>query len=411
MSDEELLGSLADVQLRLGEALLRYGAPSHRIETVLDIVSNLYGVRCQAFATPTGLWMALEKEGVPGQEVRLVRVDSTTMDLNRLIRVDGVFNRLADRDISLREALVELERIAAAPPRPLWRLLIAGALASVFATALFGGQPVEWGVSLLTAPLVIGCVVQASKRRRTLFLSDWLAGFLAALSSLLAYQIEPSVRPLPVILGLLVFYVPGLSLTLAMSEVAHRNLVAGSARFIHALLVLMMLGAGATSAWLLLEPLMDGTLQPLFELGGLVMEPALMVVVTAAAVLSCSEIMGLNPNRWLASTFVGVLANATAQFLSWLDIAVPVLAFASAMVLTITSNAMARLYREPSQAFLVPGFLLLVPGITGFRAIGVLATGDIVSGLATILVVFAIALGLVLGVLFGHVLLSSRKAL
>ena len=56
---------------------------------------------------------------------------------------------------------------------------------------------------------------------------------------------------------LLVFYVPGLSLTLAMSEVAHRNLVAGSARFIHALLVLMMLGAGATSAWLLLEPLMD----------------------------------------------------------------------------------------------------------------------------------------------------------
>jgi len=196
-----------------------------------------------------------------------------------------------------------------------------------------------------------------------------------------------------------------------MSEVAHRNLVAGSARFIHALLVLMMLGAGAASAWLLLEPLMDGRLQPLFELGGLVMEPALMVVVTAAAVVSCSEIMGLNPNRWLASTFVGVLANATAQFLGWLDIAVPVLAFASAMVLTITSNAMARLYREPSQAFLVPGFLLLVPGITGFRAIGVLATGDIVSGLATILVVFAIALGLVLGVLFGHVLLSSRKAL
>ena len=63
MQDAGFLDSLADVQLRLGEALLRYGAPSHRIERVLRIVSDLYEVRCQAFATPTGLWMALRRMG------------------------------------------------------------------------------------------------------------------------------------------------------------------------------------------------------------------------------------------------------------------------------------------------------------------------------------------------------------
>ena len=138
MQDAGFLDSLADVQLRLGEALLRYGAPSHRIERVLRIVSDLYEVRCQAFATPTGLWMALEKDGEPGQVVRLVRVDSSTIDLARLVAVDGVFNQLADREITLREAMMRLEAIAAAPQKPLWRLTLSGAMAAVFATALFG---------------------------------------------------------------------------------------------------------------------------------------------------------------------------------------------------------------------------------------------------------------------------------
>ena len=411
MQDGGFLDSLADVQLRLGEALLRYGAPSHRIERVLRIVSDLYEVRCQAFATPTGLWMALEKDGEPGQVVRLVRVDSSTIDLARLVAVDGVFNQLADREITLREAMMRLEAIAATPPKPLWRLILSGALAAVFATALFGGGLAEWCVSLLTAPVVIGCVALASRKRRTLFLSDWLAGFLATISTLLALQVEPGLQPLPAIFGLLVFYVPGLSLTLAMSELAHRNLVAGSARLLHALLVLMMLVAGAVSAWLSLASWMPGPVELVMRLGGEGMHPGLSLIITGAAVLSCAEILGLPINRWLAALLAGVMGNAVAQALGLYEIAIPVLAFGSAMVLTMVSNALARIYREPSQAFLVPGFLLLVPGITGFRALGVLATGDLMSGVATILTVFAVALGLVLGLLFGHVLLPSRKAL
>ena len=411
MQDAGFLDSLADVQLRLGEALLRYGAPSHRIERVLRIVSDLYEVRCQAFATPTGLWMALEKDGEPGQVVRLVRVDSSTIDLARLVAVDGVFNQLADREITLREAMMRLEAIAAAPQKPLWRLTLSGAMAAVFATALFWGGLPEWCVSLLVAPLVIVCVALAARRRRTLFLSDWLAGFLATFATLLAMQVEPDLRPLPVIFGLLVFYVPGLSLTLAMSELAHRNLVAGSARLLHALLVLMMLVAGAVSAWLSLASWMPAPVEVVMELGGEVMHPLLSLAVTGAAVLSCAEILGLPINRWLAALLAGVMGNAVMQALGLYEIAIPVLAFGSAMVLTMVSNALARVYREPSQAFLVPGFLLLVPGITGFRALGVLATGDLMSGVATILTVFAVALGLVLGLLFGHVLLPSRKAL
>ena len=147
------------------------------------------------------------------------------------------------------------------------------------------------------------------------------------------------------------------------------------------------------------------------ELGGEVKHPLLSLAVTGAAVLSCAEILGLPVNRWMAALLAGVMGNAVMQALGLYEIAIPVLAFGSAMVLTMVSNALARVYREPSQAFLVPGFLLLVPGITGFRALGVLATGDLMSGVATILTVFAVALGLVLGLLFGHVLLPSRKAL
>ena len=161
--------------------------------------------------------------------------------------MDGVFNQLADREITLREAMMRLEAIVAAPQSCLrLSLWVQWPRSSPHS---FWGRA-EWCVSLLVAPLVIVCVALAARRRRTLFLSDWLAGFLATFATLLAMQVEPDLRPLPVIFGLLVFYVPGLSLTLAMSELAHRNLVAGSARLLHALLVLMMLVAGAVSAWL-----------------------------------------------------------------------------------------------------------------------------------------------------------------
>ena len=89
------------------------------------------------------------------------------------------------------------------------------------------------------------------------------------------------------------------------------------------------------------------SVEVVMELGGEVMHPLLSLAVTGAAVLSCAEILGLPINRWLAALLAGVMGNAVMQALGLYEIAIPVLAFGSAMVLTMVSNALARVYREP----------------------------------------------------------------
>ena len=224
MQDAGFLDSLADVQLRLGEALLRYGriAP-HR--AVLRIGSDLYEVRCQAFATPTGLWMALEKDGEPdkscdwfGSTLRpsISRGSSPSMECSISLLTEIT---LRERDAPRSDCA---HRAAGADR--------IGSNGCGLCHRSFRRRASRVVRLLAGCTLVIVCVALAARRRRTSSLIGWRAS--GHFATLLAMQAEPGACAHYRIFGLLVFYVPGLSLTLAMSELAHRNLVAGSARLL-----------------------------------------------------------------------------------------------------------------------------------------------------------------------------------
>ena len=94
MTEEQYQDTL-NFTSRLGQALARYGAPAHRVEDVLTLLSRDLGVVGVFSATPSIIMM--EFRGEHRSDVRLERVYNNDIDLTRLRRLDRLFNQVADR--------------------------------------------------------------------------------------------------------------------------------------------------------------------------------------------------------------------------------------------------------------------------------------------------------------------------
>ena len=102
-----------DFTSKLGGALATYGAPAHRIEDVLRLLTQDLGVDGTFSATPSILLM--EFQGPTGRDLRIERVYTNHIDLTRLRRLDRLFNQVADKRLSPREGSQQLEAIVQAP--------------------------------------------------------------------------------------------------------------------------------------------------------------------------------------------------------------------------------------------------------------------------------------------------------
>ena len=90
----------------------------------------------------------------------------------------------------------------------------------------------------------------------------------------------------------------------------------------------------------------------------------------------------------------------------------PVGIFLSALVLTAAGNAFARWANRPGALIRVPGILMLVPGSTSLRGLLTLVQQqDVGVGQSALLAVTNVVMALIAGLLFGNLLISSRKNL
>ncbi len=76
------------------------------------------------------------------------------------------------------------------------------------------------------------------------------------------------------------------------------------------------------------------------------------------------------------------------------------------------SNLYARLFNRPGALIRVPGIILLVPGSLGFQILNTALDRRMrVIGLGIAIPLFAALTALVAGILFGNLLVSSRRNL
>lgn len=389
--------------LRIGQALHTTGYAAHRIEAVMERVAIQLGLQGQFFATPTSIFAAFGP--LERQRTHLMRVGAAEDDLGRLADLDAVVGRVMRGDVSPADGSTRIDQIMTAPPRypGLMAVLAYGVLSASSARFLGGG-----GLEIVVAGgigLMVGLLDRLAAKVAPLgrvFVP--LAAFLAALTAGLLSEWLPGLTVFLVTLAGLIVLLPGWTLTLAMTELATRHLLAGMARLSGAFMLLisivvgMALGLKAASA--MVGKIAVGAPVPLQNW---TLYAALLALPLGAAVL-----LRVKPRDipWvLASGGVAFLGGQLGARLLGPELG----AFFAALLVGLGSNVYAWLSDRPTSVTLVPGVLLLVPGSIGFRGIASMVDRKTLTGVETAFTALLIAAALSAGILTATVLGPQRR--
>lgn len=233
--------------IRLGKALHKFGTPAYRLEDHLQTVAKNLGVDASFVITPTSLTFMLMGEKPDFQEYNhIVRVNPGDLDLGALARTDELVDELSSGQRTLTEAIERLDEIVN-KPNPYGRLLTFlafGASSGAFAMLMrTSWNDVIW--STLLGLVVCLFVFWAERSKRVTEMLEPIAALTVALLASAITLIDPGINLPLVVLSSIIAFIPGLALTLGLSELAARHLISGTARIMDAIMVLFKIYFGA----------------------------------------------------------------------------------------------------------------------------------------------------------------------
>ncbi len=392
--------------LDLTRALHAYGMPADRLETMLEAMSERLDLPVQSFTTPTVILASFGEP--PRQRTVMVTPRQKELDLSRLAELDELVQEVAEGTVSPQEGSKRVSAIVGR--KPLYptaaRLAAHSIVAFTIAFLLGGNQPTAILAAL--AGLAVGILeILAERSAPLLRLTLPLGALVAAGGGALGTLIDPSVAVPVVGVAGIIMLVPGLTLTIAMNEIASGHLVSGTARLAKALVAFLMLGFGAA---------LGG------ELAGLVpgVGPGAAVADTPTLWVTATSLVG-------SMVALTVLLEARPRDFGWIALASSV-AYGMGLVgvqfagpdvgagvatlgLGLVGNAFARFRNRPAALLIVPGILLLVPGSLGFRSVTSFLDENLLVAISTAFDVAIVAIALVAGLMIANLALPPRKAL
>lgn len=404
--------------IQLGEALHHAGAPVYRIDESMVAVAQSMGLQAQFLSTPTSITAAFGPYAK--QRSYLVRVSPEDVHLAKLALLDEVTRDVIHKRITPSEGTQAIERVMSAPPPSGWRLVLPGyAVASAAFAFMVGGSWHDLWISGVVG-LIIGVLAYvtspttqpASQGLQQIF--ELLAAIAASFVAHVLTPFAPSSSAYVVTVAGLIVLIPGLSLTVAMMEIATLNLVAGTARLMGASLTFLKLGFGVAlgahmASWLMPGvPGLPGS-HFIFVLPPSTIPPAWMIVVTVPlAATAFTAILQARWRDWIWIVLVSAVA-ITGTRLGTHMLGASMAPLLSAFLVTAFSNMYSRWLHRFAMITLVPGLMLQVPGSLAYRSVSELFHQEVVSGVETAFTVMSIAVAMVAGMLFANAAVSPRR--
>ncbi|HET7109502.1 MAG TPA: threonine/serine exporter family protein, partial [Gemmatimonadales bacterium] len=372
------------------------------LEDVLGLAARQLGVEAQFFSTPTSIFASFGT--LERQRTYMIRVEPGDHDLGKLAKIDRIVVSVLNGAMSPSDGSEQIARVSAAPPTygP-WHMVGAFALTSGTVTRFLGGGPREILVGAILG-LVIGllsvtAVRYASMARVFEALASFSAAFLAGAIS----HVFPHSVFIATLAGLIVL-VPGFTLTVAMTELSTRHLASGTARMSGAFMTFLGIAFGVALGNTLSEQLFG----PSANLLPAASPTWLIPVVLLLAPLGFVVLLRAEPKDAPWIIVMGVVAFYASQ-LGAIIFGPELGSFIGAFAVGVGSNLLARFLDRPSQIYLVPGILLLVPGSVGFRSLAALMDREVVSGIETAFKMVVIAVSIVSGILIANVVTPRRR--
>ncbi len=381
--------------LRLSKALHTYGLPAYELEHTMNGCAEALGYGIQCMSLPTSISMTLmPPEGEP--QTYLIRVAPGEVNLEKLRKTTEIAQQVIADTISCEEGAKKLKLISEAPSRyPNLIVIFAFALVSASISRIFSGGINEM-FSSAAIGLVVGSIAVASRSRPLLehLLPSTCAFFATILAIMIDHYYTYNIAISVVIISGLIILLPGLSLTIAMAELATQNLVSGTARLSGAATVFIQLAFGSALA------VEIGRLLA-FDVHHVVLTPVPPWTIWLAAATAAIGLVPLFEARkkdtgWF---LLASLSAFTTVFFASKLLGASLGAFCGAITIGLLAKLGSRLFGIPGAMIMMPGFIILVPGSVGYRSILSLVEKDILGGLETAFNVLIIGISLVAGFL------------
>ena len=391
--------------LELGRALHQAGHPAQRLEDMLGAISDRLGLsNHQFFSTPTSIMASFGPLG--RQRTHMLRVVPGEVNLGTLAALEQVSLEVAQGRMSPVEGVAAINRITTAPePYGPALTTVAYGVVSGAATQFLGGGGHEVAVAALLG-LALGVLAVGTRGRPRLGrVFEPVAAFVVSAGAIgLAHAISP-LSVLIATLGGLIVLLPGLTLTVAMSELATRNLASGTARISGAFMTFLAIAFGVA-----LGNRIGGAVfgsAPASAASAPLPEWSAYVAVVAAG-LGFVVVLRAEARDALWIVAIGALGVLGGRG-GAATLGVELGTFAGALAVGLASAAYARLKHRPASVVSVPGILLLVPGSVGFRGLTSLMERQAVAGIETIFSMILTAVALVAGLLIAAAVIPEPR--
>lgn len=392
--------------IELGISLHAYGAPSHRLEKLLQEVTEVLGLDGVFLVTPTTMHFLFREKNSDEEYMHLERLQPNLLDLNRLAHTHKLVDAVLAKQLDLPQARTQLEAIKHLPdPYPRGLVLLAWGVLSASFAVVCGANMTEVIMAGCAGCFAYGLVALTRVWPRLEEMLEPLTALLIAfLSSGLAALGWQFNVPLVILAGVIA-YIPGLFMTIGLRELAARHVLSGTARIMDAGMMVFKLYFGAVFG-LALAAIW-------WTVPTVVIQPAEITWVSYLAVLGLSlALLIIFKISWRDAPW-GLFAGLIAYVSTSLGAQVfePSLAgLIGAFVVGIYANAYSVIKNRPTSIVLLPGIVLLVPGSKIYIGLNNFVTGQSIlantmSGAEVLLAFMAIVAGL----MFANMVLPPKR--
>lgn len=395
----------------MARRLHEYGAGAHRLETAVSDVAEQLGIRCSVFSNPTSIFITFSGFEFDEDDLvlpaQLIRVSPGDLDIGRLTEVDHVSQDVAEGALAVERGIDRLKEIARR--RPIFGLpvhLLAWAATGMAVTSMLKSSWIDIAIASLLGMLTGIMSMRWGKRLQVIgSFEPIIAAMVTVLAYLLSSILGGSQVP-HIVIGALIILMPGLNLTLAITELATGHLSSGTSRFAGASVVLIKLALGVVLATQAMSALGFVT-----DEATTVLAPGwfiwLSVLVAGFAFAILFEIL----IRDLPVVIFTAVTTFALNFYVSSHISPNVGIFLASLYVASASNLFSRLTNRPAVIMRMPGIILLVPGSLGYRALTLLFSDDMNAGLSSAVGVATVLACLVGGLLLGNTLIYPRRSL
>jgi len=394
--------------IRLGKALHKLGSTAYRLEDNLLSIARFLDIRASFMVSPTALTFILSGDEDEHQYNHLIRVAPGEIDLGSLARIDELVDELINGERTLAEATTRLKEIEdkPAPYHVISTFLAFGASSGAFAMLMHTSwHDVFW--STILGFIVFLFVIWAERSQRVTEMLEPMAALTTSILASLISLFDPSINIPLVILSSIIAFIPGLSLTVGLSELAARHLVSGTARIMDSLMVLFKLYFGAILG-MAFGKLIWGEVS-FIPPDTIPVWTSWLAVTTLSISLVILFKVRLKDAPWgIIAGYISFSMSIWAS--SYLGVALG--AFVGAFALGIYSNLFSRIMNLPSSIVRLLGLVVLVPGSKVYIGLNSFVTGKQILPMNDLgSQTFLIFMSLVAGLIFSNVALPHRKTL